>query len=186
MTKLFSTTLLATLALAGAASAATIAWSPTPTSSMPNPLADETTGVVYENITGSVKNDFLSPFGMSDTTNPYTSVQANSSATYSFGVDNSSLSFVWGSPDTFNTLAFYDDGQLVEIVSYSGTPTGVNLPNGQATIYTVGVFDEVVFSSTRDAFEFANLTASVPVPAAGLLLLTALGAVGVARRRKAA
>jgi hypothetical protein len=51
------------------------------------------------------------------------------------------------------------------------------------------LFDRVVFRSTRNAFEFANVTttAAVPLPAAGLLLMGALaGLRPVSRRRQKA
>ena len=43
-------------------------------------------------------------------------------------------------------------------------------------------FDSVKFSSTGNSFEFA--LAPVPLPAAGLLLLTALGGMKVMSRRR--
>jgi hypothetical protein len=48
-------------------------------------------------------------------------------------------------------------------------------------------FDTFVFSLKAPVFEYGNVgVAAVPVPAAGLLLLTAVGAAGVLRRRRSA
>ena len=46
-------------------------------------------------------------------------------------------------------------------------------------------FDEVTFSSGSNAFEYANL-AAVPLPAAGLVMLIALGGAAAAYRRRKA
>ena len=103
-----------------------------------------------------------------------------------------SISFDWGSPDSYNTLAFIspDRGNaFVNPIGYSSQVTGSNvtLVNGRATfnfLPTDGV-TKVAFASSERAFEIDNVSATaVPEPAAWALLLVGFGMVGVAARRR--
>lgn len=118
------------------------------------------------------------------------------SATLTFSSAQSAISVLWGTIDLYNTIKFFSGG--TEVFSYSGldvgTLLGLSLLPGTQTYDYVSLlnfadfgpdgFDSIEFISTGVAFEFA--LAPVPVPAAGLLLLTALGGVAVLRRRKTA
>ncbi|MDO5706575.1 MAG: VPLPA-CTERM sorting domain-containing protein [Paracoccus sp. (in: a-proteobacteria)] len=190
--------LTAVLALPLAAEAATVSFSVLPDSAVMNPLANATTGVVHENITGSVTNEYRSPWqsagsaiDYNDASAWYTSVQGGGSATYDLGL-SSALSFVWGSPDTYNTVEFLLGGMVVDTVILGAGD--VILPGSFATNSALatfadigqGVFDSVRMLSGGNSFEFANLgtaPAPIPVPAAGVLLLTALGGMAALRRR---
>ncbi|MFK7751205.1 MAG: VPLPA-CTERM sorting domain-containing protein [Sedimentitalea sp.] len=79
------------------------------------------------------------------------------------------LSFVGGTPGPVNLSDITND-------TVAGTPTF-----DLKTVITV-----TTASNDQTANVNATLVASVPLPAGGLLLLTALGGVAVARRRKAA
>lgn len=134
-------------------------------------------------------------------TNSYFAVGPNTEPNpvkLSFSGGTSALNILWGSVDSYNSLAFsaIAGGSDVSITGTDvaaaiggtcGSPSNfgctallrltINDDNGAAT-----TFGTAAFSSGSQAFEFA--LAPVPLPAGGLLLLTALGGLAVARRRK--
>jgi len=138
---------------------------------------------------GSIGN-FLSVGGSGGQSGPITVNLSASPAIY-FG-------FLWGSPDDYNHVAFYDDDELLK--SLSGTDVFANpnpangfqgaFQNGQYFNAFAGAgerFTRVVFSSDGNAFETDNHAMSVPEPGTYALMLAGLGALGfVAKRRKAA
>lgn len=190
------------LSLAGASQAATVAFGALPATAVANPLASSSTGIFVENSPNDIASDGTgngrlgpwsgTPVGVPGVSQVYSSI-ARGFAEYTFGGTGKifkSLSFVWGTPDPFNRVIFYKGGVEVDSIAGSLFPTralNVGMPLTTVSNIMGGGFDTIRFSSRGVAFEYANISvAAIPVPAAGLLLLTALGGVAALRRRKAA
>lgn len=179
-------------ALSASAHAVTVTFGPTPTVAMPNPLADATTGTVFENIVGSDPGVYRSPWqggtstiNENDATAYYTSVSAQSSATYIFASMKNSISFLWGSPDDYNDLdIILSGGGGTVTVNGTDAQGPVAIEQQFVTLSDVGLFDTVTFRSGQNAFEYANLTAAIPLPAGLPLLAAGLGVLGYVGRRK--
>ncbi|MQX37129.1 VPLPA-CTERM sorting domain-containing protein [Roseospira navarrensis] len=139
-----------------------------------------TTGTVDMDVTGSdpgVYRDIWEGTAGANTYE-YNSVQGGSSATYTFGGAIDRLLVTWGSPDSYNTLQFWNSGSLVE--SFTGDQVD-NPPDpglGFVNVYFKSdpgfEFDSVVLiSDPNNAFE--HVVSTVPLPAAAWFMLTALG-----------
>ncbi len=181
----------ATLAIsATAGSAATVTLGGTAFAPGPVTAPTSITGTVDVNVTGTVSGTRKDPWAATAfaDTGAYTSVRAGSSASYTFGNLKKSIDLLWGTPDSYNFIEFYLAGVLVD--SIGGADTGITdfadqTTNQFVTVASAFDFDSVTYrSTTANAFEFATVS-PVPVPAAGLLLLGALGGIAALRRRKA-
>ncbi len=107
----------------------------------------------------------------------------------------SSITFLWGSVDTYNTISVLGTG-----MTFGGGDEGVSPANGDqsnpnsnrlVTLTFTGADQWNVtgleFSSTGNAFEFDNVnvtTAAVPEPASWALMLGGFGAIGGALRSR--
>jgi len=198
---------LALLAPLAPAQAATITYSlvlPTAASDLPIPpgmpalsgagatfAMDETGTAPFRESPWAVANSTLDP-----ATAVYSALFNDSgaktavSASFDFGGVFNRLSLVWGSPGPTNTLTLLLGGVVQVAMTGEAARTLVDSAGGKRSVLvtlTGWQFDEMVIGADHRALEFANLQATVvPVPAAGLLLVTALGGLTLMRRRKAA
>lgn len=123
---------------------------------------------------------------------------SGSSATLTFLVTSNFLSFLWGSPDTYNTLSINSTtGGVTTTDNFTAAGLGFPVTNGAQNFSQYVRFDgttagtrinSVTFSNTPsiDAFESANfsITAPVPEPATWALMLVGFGGIGFAMRRR--
>jgi hypothetical protein len=203
-------TILAAGALALAAAAADAATVTAVTTLTPAQTAAATldvaaptsiTGGFFLNATGSVGGVRRSPYDMVpglEQTGKYHSVQGGGSMTYAFSELQTGFSLLWGSPDTYNTLTFFNGADAVDLGALGFSITGNEVaalapvsPLGtRFAVLTVAdiAFDRVTLSSGSNAFEFGlveSTPAPVPLPAAAWMLLAGLGALVAVRRRAA-
>lgn len=192
--------ILAIGASIGSANAVTVTFGNTPETVVANAAADVVTGTVFENVTGSIRNVRRSAW-QGSTVNEndagafYTSVSRHSSATYNFATAQTSVNLLWGSPDSYNYLDLMLVGGGKVTVNGAAAQGPVAILQQFVTISGVGAFDAVVFRSSNNAFEFANLStsgpagvsAAVPLPAGLPLMLSAFAGLGLlSRSRKSA
>lgn len=176
--KLFLAAAAMALTVASHADAATVTALEGGPAVIANPDASAVFGSVQQGVTGSIVNERASPWN--DDVTPYTSVGAGGQATYNFGGLMSSISLVWGSPDTWNWIQFRNGSAVVD------TLLGGSIA-GYVQVAANGLFDRIVIGANQNAFEFAGLSATpaaVPVPAAGVLLVGAIAGLGALSRRR--
>jgi len=123
-------------------------------------------------------------------TGQYNSVEAGGFAEYVFGSLQTEFSLLWGSPDSYNVLTFFDafDVEVFSIIGTALTPPGTPGAGFVNVLITDLEFVRVRFESIgADAFEYAAVSA-VPLPAALPLFAAAMAGFGFlgARRRKRA
>lgn len=109
----------------------------------------------------------------------------------SFSTGLSYFGFLWGSPDTYNKVSFYNGSSLLG--SFTGSAV-LNPANGNQSVSKYfNVFaaqgqkiTRVEFLSTGNAFETDNhaFIAAIPEPEAYAMFLAGLGLMGVMVRRK--
>jgi hypothetical protein len=167
------------------AAAAALALTPVVASAATITPAD--TGTNYDLLAESY--DFDENFGLGTTgatlTYSFTNNSATTAAVTFFGVsvNQNSAEFTDGVSVDFHTFsADYAQGET------TGENATFNVASGATATLTIqfgDVVDNAVTGGTAN-IDFTVEAALVPVPAAGLLLLTALGGIAVMRRRKAA
>lgn len=121
---------------------------------------------------------------------PSNSNNGGGDATLTLAAGTTWVSFLWGSPDTYNTLTVNTNaGSLsftaaaLGILPVGGSQSQANYVNfsvaGGATAITSLVFS----SPNTNAFEIANVTA-VPEPGSYALMVTGLAVLGFVGRRR--
>ena len=140
--------------------------------------------------TDSQVNMYLKPQGV---TGNYLVVSSQGGSPGSATIDTHdvrSYSFVWGSPDTYNTVNIF--GTSGSSTVFTGTmlqsqfAMSANGNNGATGLFTItgtegSVIDHLVLTSSGVAFEVA---APVPEPETYALMLGGLGALGFMARRR--
>jgi len=141
-------------------------------------------------------NGYTSPWDAWDVDSgkKFTHVQASGSASYTgFGVV-SAISLLWGTVDWYNSIEFWTDGVHTDTLTGTQAIVGYGFDSGKGAgtieITADFAFDQLIFRSSGNAFEYANLQVSaVPLPAALPLYgagIAVLGFMGWRRRQKAA
>lgn len=100
------------------------------------------------------------------------------------------LSFLWGSPDTYNQLQLTTN--LGNVLNYTAAGLGFPVTNGDQSVSTYVQFQayngeyitSAKFASPQNSFEVANFRAAVPEPATWALMIMGIGIAGAAMRRR--
>lgn len=171
-------------------------------------VPDGSTPTFVQNVSGSVGGVERSPYELNNNglNNAFYSVLApggqpgSATATYNFAADTTVFALLWGSPDTYNNVAFYagpnaTGGQIGSTLAGSGLACYPNTCTQLAwdvVTFTAsgGNFGSVVLTDTgQAAFEFGLRVGTnqgeTPLPAAFWLFGTVIaGTAGASRMRR--
>jgi hypothetical protein len=127
------------------------------------PRPTKTAGNVYAQM-GSVPGEGTDPFanypklaGVS----PYLSIQPGGTVTFLLKTPASSIMFVWGTPDGYNTVTLYDTtGAVIGTINGADYAGALGGANGQfAQIVSPVLIGKVVGASGYCCFEFSDASA---------------------------
>jgi len=118
----------------------------------------------------------------------YLSVLAGGSATITFDSLMRSISFNWGSVDTYNTLTIHWSGGDKVVLGNPGGGNQQNPSNNGVFWANVGADEYITgltFASSQNSFEVDDISGSaVPEPATWAMMITGFGLAGAAIRRR--
>lgn len=139
--------------------------------------------------TGSLSGVTAAPPG--DITAYASVLGPNGSATLSFTAPLTNISLFMGSPDAYNSVVFYGEGDTI-LGSFNGDAFTGAPANGDQSLGERITFDfngaavtKVAFNSTQNSFEFDRVgtIAGVPEPTSWALMLVGFGGMGAVLRR---
>lgn len=168
---------------------------PTPTFDF-NSATPEYNGSIFSGSVGGVR---AQPFG---STGGYISVGPTDGTPKTLNLSGfgliSSISFIWGSVDAYNTLEVLDAANNV-LATFTGANATIN-PNGNQTSPATnplakltitgadqGLVSGLRFNSTSNAFEVDNVAISasaVPEPATWAMMFAGFAGLGLSMRRR--
>ena len=163
-------------------------------------VIDVINDTAFEGVTGSVNNKYRDVYtgtALADTT-PYNAVLIGGTMTYVLNPVTKVFTMIWGSVDALNLLTLNLVGGGTETVTgqdlldQDDIPVDAGSTNVIAQIFSTSFIESVTITSGTNSFEHSFNPpevelAPIPLPAAGVLLIAAMGGLGVvARRRKSA
>ncbi len=152
---------------------------------------DYTGGALYNLITSPISGITARPVGSVDNFWSVGQGVQSGPGVVTFSTGLSYFGFLWGSPDTYNTVSFYDGNNV--LASFTGAAV-LNPADGNQAV--AGYFNafagpnekitKVTFDSTQNAFETDNhaFIAAVPEPETYGMMMAGLGLMGVWMRRR--
>ncbi|HEY9234910.1 MAG TPA: PEPxxWA-CTERM sorting domain-containing protein [Phenylobacterium sp.] len=118
----------------------------------------------------------------------YLDVLAGGSATITFDSLMRSISFNWGSVDSYNTLTIHWSGGDEVVIGNPGGGDQSNPSNNGVFFATVGAGESITgltFASSQNSFEIDDISGSaVPEPATWAMMIAGFGLAGTALRRR--
>jgi len=198
----FALLAIASLAAAAPASAATVQVLGTVqdtdvfTNVLPD-LIDVINDTAFEGVTGSVDKKYKDVYtgtSLADKT-PYNAVLIGGTMTYVLNPVTKIFTMIWGSVDPLNLVTLNLVGGGTEsitgqnLLDQTDIPVNAGSTNVIAQIFSSSFIESVTITSGVNSFEHSFNppqvdVAPIPLPAAGVLLLTAMGGLGVAARRR--
>ncbi len=167
----------------------------------PTPFAS--TGSFRQSVTGNDGGTTLDPYGGngSTSTNAYSAEGPGFSAgTATYNIGSSSVTVLWGSPDSYNEIQFYSaadaGGSLLASINGCGlTATGCSASGYDLVTFSFNpstVIGSIVtedpgaigMSPANQSFEYDIVTSATPLPAALPLFAGGLGLMGLLGLRK--
>lgn len=151
----------------------------------------------FVGVTGSLAGNYRDVYSGTDLEDvgAYNAVKIGGTMTYALAAAAKSIRLIWGSVDGRNNLLLNLVGGNSELVTgfdiLNNPDVQVDAGTTNVIVQVWSLFDIESVTMTSDVNSFEHVfnppeipVAPVPVPAAGLLLLAAVGGLGIAARRR--